>query len=118
MPYSDLRQRTKAFAIRVLRLADALPRRPSSSAIAFQIARSGASVAANYRAARVARSRREFISKLSIVCEEIDETQGWLDMIAELSLVPPKRLVALQDEARQLTAIFIAARKTSKGVLR
>jgi four helix bundle protein len=118
MAGADLKPRTKAFALRILKLADALPRRPSSSAIAHQIARSGASVAANYRAACVARSKQEFIAKLCIVCEEIDETQGWLDMIADLALVPPERLSTLRDEARQLTAIFMTARKTSRGVRR
>ena len=111
-----LKQRTKDFALRVLKLADALPRKPSSTAIAHQLARSGTSVAANYRAACLARSRREFISKLCIVTEEIDETQGWLDMVAELALVRPQRLVGIRDEARHLTAIFVAARKTSRGV--
>ena len=113
---TDLKPRTKAFALRTMKLADALPRRPSSSAIAYQLARSGSSVAMNYRAACMARSHQEFISKICIVCEEIDETQGWLEMISELQLVPPKRLRALQEEARQLTAIFVAARKTSRGV--
>ena len=112
----QLKQRTKMFALRVLKLADALPRKPSSTAIANQLARSGVSVAANYRAACLARSKREFISKLCIVTEEIDEAQSWLDMIAELALVRPQRVAALRDEARQLTAIFIAARKTSRGV--
>jgi four helix bundle protein len=116
MARTDLQARTKAFALRVVKLADALPRRPSGSAIAYQLARSGTSVASNYRAACVARSKREFIAKLCIVCEEIDETQGWLDMVSELSLVRPQRLVAIRDEARQLTAIFITARKTSRGI--
>ncbi len=116
MDAAELKLRTKKFALRVMRLADALPRRPSAFAISNQMARSSASVAANYRAACLARSRQEFVSKLCIVCEEIDETQGRLEMIADLELVPPRRLVALQDEARQLTAIFVAARKTSRGV--
>lgn len=111
----QLKQRTRTFSLRVLRLADALPRRPSATAIAHQLARAGASVAVNYRAANLARSRREFVAKLCIVCEEIDETQEWLNMVAELALVRPQRLAALRDEARQLTAIFVAARKTSRG---
>lgn len=116
MTDSELKQRTKAFALRVMRLADALPKRPSGTVIAHQLARSGASVAANYRAACLARSKPEFIAKLCIVCEEIDETRGWLDMVADLALVRPGRLGKLLDEARQLTAIFIAARKTARGV--
>lgn len=111
----QLRQRTRAFALRVLKLADALPSKPSGRTIAFQLARSGSSVAANYRAACLARSKREFIAKLCIVSEEIDETQNWLDMVADLALVRPQRVTGLRDEARQLTAIFIAARKTSRG---
>jgi four helix bundle protein len=111
----QLKQRTRAFALRVARLADALPAKPSGRTIAGQLARAGTSVAANYRAACMARSHREFVAKLCIVSEEIDETQEWLDMIAELALVRPQRISALRDEARQLTAIFVAARKTARG---
>jgi four helix bundle protein len=112
----QLKQRTRAFAGCVAHLADALPPKPSGRAIVSQLVRAGTSVAANYRAACLARSRREFIAKLCIVSEEIDETQEWLDLIAELSLVRPHRLTSLRDEARQLTAIFVAARKTARGV--
>ena len=111
----QLKQRTRAFAVRVAKLADALPSKPSSRAIANQLARAGTSVAANYRAACLARSRCEFIAKLCIVTEEIDEAQEWLAMIAELALVRPPRLAPLREEARQLTAIFVAARKSSRG---
>lgn len=111
----QLRQRTRKFALRVAKLADALPRKPSAFAIAKQLARSGTSAAANYRAACLARSKAEFIAKLCIVTEEMDETLNWLEMVAELRLVRPQRLAALTDEARQLTAIFVAARKTARG---
>jgi four helix bundle protein len=110
-----LKQRTRTFALRAMKLADALPRRPSSNAIANQLARSSASVAANYRAVCLARSKAEFVAKLCIVCEEIDETQGWLEMVSDLALVKPARLNGLRDEARELTAIFVAARKTTRG---
>ena len=106
---------TRRFALRVAKLADALPPKPSAFAIAKQLARSGTSAAANYRAACLARSKAEFIAKLCIVVEEMDETLNWLEMITELRLVRPQRLAALTDEARQLTAIFVAARKTARG---
>ena len=115
MTQDELKQRTEAFALRAMKLADALPRKPSAATIAYQLARSAGSVAANYRAACLARSKKEFIAKLCIVSEEIDETQHWLKATSDLALVKPKRLSSLRDEARQLTAIFVASRKTSRG---
>jgi four helix bundle protein len=111
----ELRQRTRMFALRAAKLADALPHKPSAFAIAKQLARSGTSAAANYRAACLARSKAEFIAKQCIVVEEMDETLNWLEMTAELRLVRPQGVAALTDEARQLTAIFVAARKTARG---
>jgi len=112
----QLRIRTKAFAVRIVKVADALPRGAAGFVLAKQLIGSGTSAAANYRAACKARSKAEFIAKLSIVVEEMDETLFWLELIAELGLVKPKRLAAITDEANQLTAIFVASRKTSRGV--
>ncbi|MCX7723191.1 MAG: four helix bundle protein, partial [Verrucomicrobiae bacterium] len=78
-----------------------------------QIARSATSMAANYRAARKARSKAEFISKLGIAEEEADETQFWLEMIIESGLVPAQSLEWLQQEAREPTAIVAASRKSA-----
>ncbi|MBI2679222.1 MAG: four helix bundle protein [Candidatus Koribacter versatilis] len=89
---------------------------PGSTVIRNQILRSGTSVAAHYRAVCRARSKPEFISKIGVVVEEMDETLFWLEMISELNLVRASRLTSLMDEANQLTAIFVASRKTSRGV--
>ena len=86
MDKHELAERTKQFALRVMRLAEALPRNRSGTTIANQIVRSGTSVAANYRAALRARSKAEFISKIGTVLEEADETLFWLEMIEAAGL--------------------------------
>ena len=111
----ELRARTKRFAVRIVKLCDALPNRPAGWIIAKQILRSGTSVAANYRAACRSRSKAEFIAKLCIVVEEADETLYWLELLSETGLVPASKLQNLMDEANQLTSIFVAARKTSRS---
>ncbi len=113
--HEELRQRTKPFALRVMNLADALPRSRSASKIADQILRSGMSVAANYRAAGRGRSKAEFIAKMSITVEEADETVFWLEILSESGIVPPRRLNMLLDEARQLRAILETSRKTARS---
>ena len=112
---AELKQRTKEFAIRIVRMVDVLPRSTAAQVIARQVLRSGTSVAANYRAACRARSRAEFVAKLGIVEEEADETLSWLELIVAASLLPVERLQGLLDEAHQLTAIFVASRKTARG---
>ena len=115
MNAQEMRTRTKQFALRILKLAESLPRTVSGRTLANQIARSGTSVAANYRAAGKARSKAEFIAKLGISEEEADETQFWLEMIAESGLIPVKKLEPLQQEARELTAIVAASRISARG---
>ena len=84
---SDLKKRTKAFALRILKLVDALPKTTAGRALASQIVRSGTSVAANYRAACRARSTADFIAKMGIVEEEGDETLFWLELLEESELI-------------------------------
>jgi four helix bundle protein len=115
MTPEELKARTKRFALRVFKLADSLPNKVSARVLANQIARSGPSVAANYRAACKARSRAEFISKLGVAEEEADETQLWLELIAESGLVPALKLGPLHQEACELTAIIAASRKSAQG---
>lgn len=110
----NLRERTKAFAIRIVRLFRALPSSREAQVIGNQVLRSGTSVGANYRAACRARSRQEFISRLGIVVEEADETIFWLELLVETDIVKENRLEGLLNEARELTAIFTAARRTSR----
>ena len=110
----DLRARTKAFALTVVRLVDELPRTRSAGVIGMQLLRAGTSVGANYRAARRSRSRREFIAKMGIVEEEADECQFWLELIAAQRLVDAERLAHLQAEAGQLVAIVVASIRTAR----
>jgi four helix bundle protein len=113
MTPEELKARTKKFALRILKLADSLPRTPSGKTIAGQIADAGTSTASNYRAACKARPRKEFIAKLGIAEEEADETQFWLEMIMESNLIRPGRLLPLYREPREITAIFAASRKSA-----
>ena len=109
----ELKQRTKKFALRILDLADVLPRSRSGNVIASQIIRSGTSVAANYRALCRAKSRADFFNKTSIVEEESDETCLWLELLIEHGLLTARRVQPLLDEANELTAIFVSSRKTA-----
>src|SRR3954466_8887333 len=111
----ELRARTKRFAIRIVKLCDALPNKPSGWIAAKQILRSGTSISPNYCASARSRSKAEFIAKLCIVVEEADETLYWLELLSETGLLPASKLQSLIDEANQLTSIFVAARKTSRS---
>lgn len=114
MSEPDLKKRTKAFALRILKLVDALPKTTAGRAQAAQLVRSGTSVAANYRAARRAKSTAHFLSKLGDVEEEADETLFWLELLEESEIVPAKRLTALIEEANELVAIIVASINTAK----
>jgi four helix bundle protein len=112
-----LKERTKQFALRIIRAVRSLPSSPESRIIGHQLLRSGMSVAANYRAACRARSRSEFLAKVSIVVEEADECDFWLELLVDAGLVPESKLQNLRSEADQLVAIFNASRTTArKGV--
>ena len=110
---AELQQRTKSFALRVLKLIEHLPNSIGGRILANQLTRSGTSVGANYRAACRARSRAEFASKLGTVAEEADESLYWLELIGDGNFVPAKKLASLISEADELTAIFTAGRRTS-----
>jgi len=114
----DLQARTRAFAIRVLRVFRSLPDSREARVLGHQLLRSATSVAANYRAACRGRSRRDFLSKLGIVEEEADESLFWLEFIADAGIVPRDKLSDLTSEASQLTAIFVASRRTTKANIR
>jgi four helix bundle protein len=111
----ELRDRTKKFALRVIKLYRSLPNSGEAQVIGKQLLRSGTAIGANYRAACRARSRAEFISKLGVVVEEADESIYWIELLAESSAVSSNRLKDLEAEAHELTAIFTAARQTSKS---
>jgi len=110
----ELKERTKRFALRIMKIVDHLPRNTSGWAIAKQLVRSGTSVGANYRAACQGRSRADFISKLGIVIEEADECVFWLELIIDGKLLPSTRVKPLHREAKELTAIFVASLNTAR----
>ncbi len=110
MDSEQLKQRTKKFALRVIRMSQALPKTPEAKVIGNQLLRSATSTAANYRAACRARSRAEFISKLGVVLEEADESLFWIELIVEAGIVAGKRMEQLRREAEELTAIFAASK--------
>lgn len=114
MDSTELKQRTKALAHRCTKLAMSLPQNVFTRYVQDQLFRSATSVAANYRAACLAQSKAAFVSKLSIVIEEADEVIFWIEFIVEEHWVTAKKVAALMAEAGELTAIFIAARKTAK----
>jgi four helix bundle protein len=110
---ADLKARTKQFALRVMKMVDALPRTIQGRTIAKQIIRSATSVAANYRAACRARSRAEFIAKIGVVEEEADESCFWLELIIDSGLLTEERIRPLLSEAGELVAIMAASRKSA-----
>ena len=117
MNKDELKQRTKAFALRVMKLVEHLPKTNKGRVLGDQLLRSGTSVAANYRAACPARSTAEFISKPGNVLEESDENALWMELIIEDGLLPPKRVEALLTAANELTAIFFTARRTTQRTI-
>jgi len=111
----ELRNRTKQFALRVLKLCDSLPKTEAARAISRQLLRSGTSVAANYRATSRARSRAEFVAKMGVVGEEADESVFWLELLVESGMIAKARLNDLVAEANELVSIFVASQKTARG---
>jgi four helix bundle protein len=110
----DLKDRTKALALAAIRIVETLPRSQSGRVIGDQLIRSATSVAANYRSACRARSRKDFIAKMGIVEEEADETAFWLELAAECRLADPERVAALGKEANQLVAITVSSIRTAR----
>jgi four helix bundle protein len=114
----DLRVRTKHFALRVIRLFTALPRRIEAEVIGKQVLRSGTSVGANFREAHRARSNAEFTSKLGDCLKELEETCYWLELLCDAEIISSDRLAPLQDECNQLIAIMTTISikvKSAKG---
>ena len=114
MTKKELQDRTKSFAIKIIRLCQALDNKITERIIVGQLIRSSSSIAANYRAACRAKSYKDFILKISIVCEECDESLFWLEILGQL--VPGKKneIDILANEANQLTSIFSSTLKTSR----
>jgi four helix bundle protein len=114
----DLKKRTKDFAIRIIRLVEALPTGRTCDVIGKQILRSGTSVGANYRAACRARSNADFVSKMGIVEEELDECMYWMELLIETGIIQAERLKELEKEADELLAITVSSIRTAKKNIR
>ncbi len=110
----DLRERTKAFAVRIIRLYSSLPRTGVAQTVGRQLLRSGTSPGAHYREAHRARSTAEFISKIEGGLQELEETSYWLELLVAAQIVPGSRLENLQQEAGELTAIFASTAMSAK----
>jgi four helix bundle protein len=111
----DLRVRTKRFALRIVRLYGALPATTEAQVLGKQVLRSGTSVGAHYREAHRARSTAEFVSKLEVALQELDETVYWLELLVEGGVIPENRLSGLMAEANELIAILVSSVKTAKN---
>ena len=114
MHSAELKARCKQFSLRVMRLTRALPNDRVANPIANQLIRSGTSVAANYRAACLAKSRADFISKVGTAVEEADESALWMELIMEDGILPTEKVSPLWQEANELTAIFLASIQTAR----
>jgi four helix bundle protein len=111
----ELKARTKKFALRVIKMSQALPSSRATNVINSQILRSATSMAANYRAVGRARSKAEFIAKIGVVIEEADETVFWLEILGESGIVKPAKVQQLLNEANQLLLIFSASGGTARA---
>jgi len=114
MRNEDLKQRTKKFALEIIRLVENLPKNRIADILGRQILRSGTSVGANYRASCRARSRADFISKMGIVEEEADESLYWLELLLEAKLVRQDQIQHLVAEGNEITAMVIASIRTAR----
>ncbi len=102
-----LRERTKCFALRIIRLYASLPKSTEAQIMGKQVLRSGTSVGAHYREADRAKSNADFINKMEGGLQELDETAYWLELLAESSTVSSHRLDPLMKETDELIAIFV-----------
>jgi four helix bundle protein len=109
------RNRTKRFALRIIRLFRHLSKTIEAQVLGKQLLRAGTSVGANYRAAGRSRSKAEFVAKMGIVVEEADETVFWIECLIESGIVKPDLLADLLSEANELLAIFAASQRTARS---
>jgi four helix bundle protein len=113
----QLRDRTKAFAMRIIRLYRSLPYRTDTQVLGKQLLRCGTSVAANYRAVCRARSKAEFVARMGVVVEEANEAILWLELMTESGIIPLQRTEGLLKAANELTAIFAASQRTAEAAV-
>lgn len=115
MTRNELRDRTKKYAVRVVKMVSALPKGREIDVLGKQLLRSGTSVGANYRAACRAKSTADFINKLKIVEEECDESLFWMEVMTEADLVKPNRMKEIMAESEELLAITVSSIKTTRS---
>ena len=115
MTKEELKERYRVFALRIIRMVNAMPNTIAGNAIARQIVRSGTSPSANYRAACIAKSDKDFLNKLRMVQEEIDETSHWLNLIIDSEMLPKSKVQDLYEESIELRRITTKAIITIKA---
>jgi four helix bundle protein len=115
MGNENLKQRTKTYALRIIKLVDSLLNNRTADVIGKQLLRCGTSVGANYRAACRAKSPADFIFKMTIVEEEADESLYWMELLVDSGLVPHARLTELMTEGNELVAIIVASIRTARN---
>lgn len=115
MTQDEMKERTRTFALRIIRLVESLPSTRTADVLGKQLLRSGTSVGANYRSACRGKSLSDFIAKLGIVEEEADESIYWIELLVESKQIKKKLVVSLLDEANQIVSIIVAAIRTSKA---
>jgi four helix bundle protein len=118
MNAEELKNRTKTFALRIIKLVNALPKNMAGRSIGNQLIRCGTSVAANYRAVCRARSRADFIAKLGIVEEEADESIFWIELATESNLIKKELISSLLKEANEILAIIISSKISARKNLK
>ena len=111
---TDLRERTKTFALRIVHMFSVLPRRRRLKCLGNSCSGRGTSIGANYREAFRARSKAEFIAKCGDSLREIEESAYWLDLLMESGVVSAEKLAPLRQECEELTAIFVTVLKRAK----
>ena len=115
MTREEMKQRLKLFAIRIVNMVNSMPNTIASNAIAKQVIRSGTSPSTNYRAACIGKSDKDFLNKLKICEEELDETAHWLELITECEILPKNRMVDIYEENLELIKIVVASIKTMRN---
>jgi four helix bundle protein len=115
MNASDMKLRTKQFALRVIRAVQSVPRDPAAGVIGKQLIRSGTSVGANYRSSCRAKSRTDFVVKMNIVEEECDETLYWMELLIEAGLVNESKLAPLMKEGDEILSIVVRSIQTARS---
>jgi len=114
MDRREMKRRTKAFAVKIVRLFESLPQKRTAYVLGRQLLRCGTSVGANYRSACRAKSTADFVAKMGIVEEEIDETMYWLELLVEVGTLKVEEVEAILKESNELLAIVVASIKTAR----